>query len=99
MESGIGVLSWSELRSCIEKALKPCEYARVLGYELLTVPVPKTMDERTHKTLKMTVCQAALVGLMNCYLEGLLDPSVTVLEVHKLMYFMQEAGEPLGLKY
>ena len=26
-------------------------------------------------------------------------PTITLLEVHKLMYFMQEAGEPLRLKY
>ncbi|MFN8587278.1 MAG: hypothetical protein U0704_05705 [Candidatus Eisenbacteria bacterium] len=32
---------------------------------------------------------------MNRYLGGLLDPFVTLLEVHKLMYFLQEAGEPL----
>ena len=32
-------------------------------------------------------------------LAGLLDPFVTLLEVHKLMYFMQEAGEPLRLRY
>lgn len=36
---------------------------------------------------------------MSRYLSGLLDPSVSLLEVHKLMYFMQEAGEPLRLKY
>ncbi|MEW6168112.1 MAG: Appr-1-p processing protein [Pseudomonadota bacterium] len=36
---------------------------------------------------------------MHRYLGGLLDPFVTVLEVHKLMYFMQEAGEPLKLRY
>ena len=29
----------------------------------------------------------------------MLDPFVTLLEVHKLMYFMQEAGEPLKLRY
>jgi hypothetical protein len=28
-----------------------------------------------------------------------LDPFITLLEVHKLMYFMQEAGEPLRLRY
>ena len=28
-----------------------------------------------------------------------MDPFVTLLEVHKLMYFMQEAGEPLKLRY
>lgn len=40
-----------------------------------------------------------LIMLMDRYLRGLLDPFVTLLEVHKLMYFMQEAGEPLRLNY
>src|SRR5690606_7020072 len=33
------------------------------------------------------------------YLGGLMDPSVSLLEVHKLMYFLQTAGEPLRLRY
>ena len=37
--------------------------------------------------------------LIDRYLKGLLDPIVTLLEVHKLMYFMQEAQQPLRLKY
>ena len=32
-------------------------------------------------------------------MRGLLDPYVTLLEVHKLMYFMQEAEENLRLKF
>ena len=55
------------------------------------------MDNRA--VLKMTPGRAALVGLMNCYLRGLMDPFVTLLEVHKLMYFMQAAGEPLKLQF
>ena len=55
------------------------------------------MDNRA--VFKMTPGRAALVGLMNCYLRGLLDPFVTLLEVHKLMYFMQVAGEPLKLQF
>jgi len=51
------------------------------------------------KVPKMTPGRAALLGLMRRYLGGLLDPFVTLLEVHKLMYFMQEAGEPLRLRY
>ena len=47
----------------------------------------------------MTPGRAVLVGLMDRYLAGLLDPFVTLLEVHKLMYFTQEAGEPLRLRY
>ena len=29
----------------------------------------------------------------------MLDPFITLLEIHKLMYFLQESGEPLNLKY
>ena len=47
----------------------------------------------------MTAGRAALVELMYRYLGGLLDPFVSLLEVHKLMYFLQEAGEPLQLRY
>ena len=47
----------------------------------------------------MTAGRAALVELMRRYLGGLLDPFVTLLEVHKLMYFLQEAGEPLQLRF
>jgi uncharacterized protein YwgA len=48
---------------------------------------------------KMTAGRAALVELMHQYLSGLLDPVVSLLEVHKLMYLMQEVGEPLRLRY
>src|SRR5262249_18376934 len=48
---------------------------------------------------KMTPGRAVLVNLMERYLAGLMDPFVSLLEVHKLMYFAQEAGEPLRLRY
>lgn len=48
---------------------------------------------------KMTPGRASLVGLMDRYLAALLDPFITLLEVHKLMYFLQEAGEPLRLRF
>ncbi len=47
----------------------------------------------------MTPGRASLVGLMDRYLTALLDPFITLLEVHKLMYFLQEAGEPLRLRF
>ena len=43
--------------------------------------------------------RAVLVGLIDRYLGGLMDPFVSLLEVHKLMYLSQEAGEPLRLRY
>lgn len=51
------------------------------------------------KRLLMTPGRAALVELMRRYLSALLDPSISLLEIHKLMYFLQAAGEPLRLRY
>ncbi len=54
---------------------------------------------RVTKAPDMTPGRAALVGLVHRYLGGLLDPFITLLEVHKLMYFLQESGEHLRLNY
>ncbi len=47
----------------------------------------------------MTLGRAVLVELMSRYLTAVMDPFITLLEIHRLMYFMQEAGENLRLKY
>ena len=96
--AGLGGLEWAEVRSRIERALLPLADVRVVVFEPQAVPAP-TRAAKERKVPKMTAGRAALVGLMDRYLAGLLDPFVTLLEVHKLMYFMQEAGEPLQLRY
>jgi len=96
--SGLGGLNWSHVKLHIEEALHPLTDVRIVVYEPHGAPASEKMV-RNRKVPKMTAGRAALVGLMNRYLGGLLDPSVTLLEVHKLMYFMQEAGEPLRLQY
>ena len=58
-----------------------------------------TISNIRSQTIEMTPGRAALVGLTHRYLYALLDPFVTLLEVHKLMYFMQLAGEPLKLGF
>lgn len=47
----------------------------------------------------MTFKKAILILLMQRYLNGMLDTSISLLEIHKLLYFMQETGENLHLKY
>ena len=47
----------------------------------------------------MTPGRAILVSLIARYLRGLLDPFVTLIEVHKLLYFMQVSGEALRLRF
>ena len=96
--SGLGGLNWSKVRPRIESALQPLTNLRVIIYEPKGAP---SSDKMVHnrEVPTMTAGRAALVELMERYLAGLLDPFVTLMEVHKLMYFMQEAGEPLRLKF
>jgi O-acetyl-ADP-ribose deacetylase (regulator of RNase III) len=96
--SGLGGLDWKEVRPRIEAALRDLADVRVAIYEPGGAPAVREMV-RNRDVPAMTPGRAALVGLMHRYLGGLLDPFVTLLEVHKLMYFMQEAGEPLKLQY
>ncbi|MCG6868968.1 MAG: macro domain-containing protein, partial [Gammaproteobacteria bacterium] len=96
--SGLGGLDWSEVRQRIERALSSMDDVRIIIFEPKGAPgVEKMVHNR--EVPNMTPGRAALVELMRRYLSGLLDPFVTLLEVHKLMYFMQEAGEPLKLRY
>lgn len=95
---GLGGLDWQEVKSCIEHALANLSGVRVKVYEPKGAPTAESM-RHVRKVPRMTPGRAALIGLMRRYLAGLLDPSISLLEVHKLMYFMQEAGEPLQLNY
>ncbi len=96
--SGLGGLNWSNVRPRIESALGALDGVRVIVFEPHDSPEQRPLN-RSGKVPSMTAGRAALVGLMRKYLAGLMDPFVTLLEVHKLMYFMQEAGEPLRLRY
>lgn len=95
---GLGGLEWPDVRQRIEGALGDLEDVRVVVYEPAGAPDAESIAH-IRDVPRMTPGRAALVELMHRYLAGLLDPFVTLLEVHKLMYFMQEAGEPLRLRY
>ena len=70
----------------------------MIVFEAGSAPVDGRPNRSTNVP-KMTTGRAALVSLMHQYLGGLLDPFVTLLEAHKLMYFLQVSGEPLRLKF
>ena len=93
--SGLGGLNWAEVRPRIVEALRGLNDLQVIVFEPSSAPVAT----KSREVPTMTAGRAALVVLMHRYLGGLMDPFVTLLEVHKLMYFMQEAGEPLRLQY
>jgi O-acetyl-ADP-ribose deacetylase (regulator of RNase III) len=93
--SGLGGLNWPEVRLRIEEALHGINDLDVIVYEPNSAPVAT----QSREVPNMTAGRAALVVLMHRYLAGLMDPFVTLIEVQKLMYFMQAAGAPLRLNY
>jgi O-acetyl-ADP-ribose deacetylase (regulator of RNase III) len=95
---GHGGLEWSEVRPRIVHAFSDAPSVDVLLFGPAGAPDASSMPNRTDKP-QMTVGRAALILLMDRYLSGLLDPMVSLLEVHKLMYFLQEAGQDLRLNY
>ena len=96
--SGLGGLDWSEVRPRIEKMLEQFGNLKAIVFEP-SASLADTKINRSTDVPSMTAGRATLVGLMDHYIKGLLDPFITLLEVHKLMYFMQVAGEPLQLNY
>jgi len=92
---GLGGLHWGEVRPMIEKALGELPDVRVLLFEPVETPNAKAMPVRTPRP-HMTPARALFIKLMDAY--AALEYSRTLLEVQKLAYFLQEAGEPLRLR-
>jgi O-acetyl-ADP-ribose deacetylase (regulator of RNase III) len=93
--SGLGGLNWADVRPRIVEALRGLNDLRIIVFEPNSAPAAT----KSREVPNMTAGRAALVVLMHRYLGGLMDPFVTLIEIQKLMYFMQEAGEPLRLNY
>ena len=94
---GLGGLNWGMVRTLMEARLSDlrdvCIYLHAPEYN------PDTRPVWTTKPIAMTPGRAALVILAENYLKSAIDPVLTLLKVHKLMYFLQESGEPLKLAY
>lgn len=95
---GLGGLNWDDVRPRIEKAFRDISEVQVLLYEPAGAPIAAKMA-KAKKVPQLTSGRAALLGLMQRYLRAVMDPFISLLEIHKLMYFMQESGETLRLRY
>lgn len=93
---GNGGLNWGEVRPLIIEALGELPVEIVL-YPPNGAPRAAEMVEHRQKP-KMSAGRAALLGLMSRYRQVTLE-APSIIEVQKLMYFLQEAGEPLRLNY
>ena len=95
---GLGGLDWKDVRPRIEQAFQVLPDVQVLLFEPKGAPSAEEMAA-VQKKPNMTEGRAALLGLMRRYLAAVMDPFITLLEIHKLMYFMQETGQHLKLVY
>ena len=93
---GNGGLQWEQVRPVIEEALRQLPELKVLLFapgetpEIAAQPVGTPLP-------KMTPSRALILQLMSRY--ATLDYRCTQLEIQKLAYFLQEAGEPLRLRF
>ncbi len=94
--SGLGGLDWNVVQPMIRQAFAALPDVRVLLYAPQGAPAAKDMPVRTARP-KMTPARALFIKLMDQYLA--LHYRRTLLEIQKLAYFLQEAGEPLRLRF
>jgi len=93
---GNGGLNWWEVRPLIESAFVAVPHVRVLLFEPRGAPEARSMPVRT-KRPNMTPGRALIIKLMQDY--AALGYGRTLLEIQKLAYFLQEAGEAMRLRY
>jgi len=93
---GHGGLDWSDVRLRIVRALEAVPDVRVMLFEPAGAPAAVAMPVRTERP-EMTPARALFVKIIQRYM--VLAYRLTLLEIHKLAYFLQEAGQPLRLNY
>jgi O-acetyl-ADP-ribose deacetylase (regulator of RNase III) len=92
---GNGGLRWSDVRPLIERKLGDLD-ATVVVFPPEGAPAAAEIRHETPRP-RMTRARAALIDLLDAYAAPALG--ATLVEAQKLMYFLQETGEPLELRF
>jgi O-acetyl-ADP-ribose deacetylase (regulator of RNase III) len=94
--TGLGGLDWKQVYPLIKSAFAELPDVEVLVYPPQTAP---NADEIVHRTPRpqMTLARANVLHVLDAY--TVLGNTLTVLTAQKLLYFLQEAGEPLNLRF
>lgn len=93
---GNGGLNWLEVKPLIESAFAPLPDLKVIIFEPASAPAAENIQVAT-KQPNMTRGRALIISLLQTY--GIPGYELSKLEIQKLAYFLQEAGEFLKLPY
>lgn len=94
---GNGGLDWRDVEPVIRSAFADLPAVDVLLYAPEGAPQAQSMSVTAQRPA-MTGGRAALVDIIRRYTDQALE-APGLIEAQKLMYFLQQAGEPLKLKY
>ena len=93
---GNGGLNWADVRPVIEHHFAGLKEVTLRLFEPSNTAATAQLEVNTAAP-KMTAGRAAILALLECY--EALSYGLSKLEVQKLAYFLQEAGEDLKLSY
>lgn len=93
---GLGGLKWNEVLPLIQAAFERTPNISVMVYPPKEIPSPQDMPNKTNRP-KMTPTRAIVLQLFKQYC--VLGYELSLLEAQKLLYFLQESGEPLKLRF
>jgi len=96
--TGLGGLPWPAVKSRMLDALESLQDVEIIIYEP-RLDSDRMARHQRKEPPKLTSYRAALIQLMDRYVRGLMEPYVTLLEVHKLVYFLQNSGLNMRLRF
>lgn len=95
---GNGGLAWQDVRPRIEEAFEPLlDTVTIVLFAPSGAPEAATQPNQERRP-NLTPARAAMLGVMREYQQRTLE-APTLIEVQKLAYFLQLAGEPLRLNF
>jgi O-acetyl-ADP-ribose deacetylase (regulator of RNase III) len=93
---GNGGLDWDDVKKLIFAAFEDQPDITVNLFEPKGAPPAREMAIKTAKP-NMTAARAAIIKIISIYRE--MEYGLTKIEVQKLAYFLEKAGQPLKLKF
>lgn len=94
--SGSGGLQWNRVKEQIEQTFASMPGVAVLVYPPQDVPAPETMKVASVRP-NWTAPRAALIAVLERY--SVPGYRLSMLEIQKLVYFLQAVGEPMKLQF